>query len=362
MKILTVIGARPQFIKAAAVSRALRAAGIREVVVHTGQHYDHNMSKVFFEEMEIAAPDYNLNINDLGHGAMTGRMMEKIEGVLLEEKPDYTMVYGDTNSTLAGALAAVKLHIPVAHVEAGLRSFDMKMPEEVNRILTDRISNMLFCPTDAAIANLEREGFKNFKAEILNVGDVMLDTLQYYKKSASERSSILKDLGVGNQFVLATLHRAENTDNADRLKAICGAINEINQKIPVVLPLHPRTKNYLKTNNITLEAKTTELLGYFDMLSLLSACTLVMTDSGGLQKESYFCGKFCVTLRDRTEWVELVEAKANVLAGATKISIVNAVMLNLKTIVKFDPKLYGTGDAAVKIAERFSRQATSNKQ
>jgi UDP-GlcNAc3NAcA epimerase len=354
MKILTVIGARPQFIKAAAVSRALKSAGIQEIVVHTGQHYDHNMSKVFFEEMEIRTPDFNFDINDLGHGAMTGRMLERIEAVLQAQKPDYVLVYGDTNSTLAGALAAVKIHIPVAHVEAGLRSFDMNMPEEVNRILTDRISNILFCPTQAAISNLEKEGFKNFNIEIINVGDVMLDTLLFYKQRASQKSTIVKELGlVGKDFVLTTIHRAENTNNVERLRGICGAINEINKKLPVVLPLHPRTKSYLNSNNITLEAKVTEPLGYFDMLSVLSACTLVMTDSGGLQKESYFCGKFCVTLRDQTEWVELVDAGANVLAGASKESIVNSVFSNLKTNISFDPKLYGEGNAAGKIAERL---------
>jgi UDP-GlcNAc3NAcA epimerase len=356
MKVLTVIGARPQFIKAAAVSRALKAAGVPEIIVHTGQHYDHNMSKVFFEEMEIPAPDHNLDINDLGHGAMTGRMLEKIESILVEQKPSYVLVYGDTNSTLAGALAAVKLHVPVAHVEAGLRSFDMSMPEEVNRILTDRISNILFCPTDAAIANLDKEGFKNFKTEILNVGDVMLDTLLFYKQRASQKSTIVKDLGLtGKDFVLATIHRAENTNNIERLKDICEAINEINKKLQVVLPLHPRTKSYLNANNIRLDATITEPLGYFDMLSVLSSCSMVMTDSGGLQKESYFCGKFCVTLRDQTEWVELVQSGANVLAGASKERIVNAVYSNLETRISFDPKLYGDGNAATKIAARLKR-------
>ncbi|HMJ68529.1 MAG TPA: UDP-N-acetylglucosamine 2-epimerase (non-hydrolyzing) [Cyclobacteriaceae bacterium] len=354
MKVLTVIGARPQFIKAAAVSRALKAAGIPEIIVHTGQHYDHNMSEVFFKEMDIPAPDHNLGINDVGHGAMTGRMLEKIEAILLEQKPGYVLVYGDTNSTLAGALAAVKLHIPVAHVEAGLRSFDMNMPEEVNRILTDRISNILFCPTQAAIGNLDKEGFKTFNTEILNVGDVMLDTLLFYKQRASQKSTVVKDLGLaGKDFVLATIHRAENTNNIERLKGICEAINEINKKIPVVLPLHPRTKGYLNANNIMLEAQVTEPLGYFDMLSVLSSCKLVMTDSGGLQKESYFCGKFCVTLRDQTEWVELIDAGANVLAGASKKTIVDSVFSNLTTKVSFDPKLYGDGHAAEKIAARL---------
>lgn len=350
MKVLTVIGARPQFIKAAAVSRALKKAGITETIVHTGQHYDHNMSEVFFHEMEIPKPDYNLGINDLSHGAMTGRMLEKIEAVLSGEDPDYVVVYGDTNSTLAGALAAVKLHIKVAHVEAGLRSFDMKMPEEVNRIVTDRISNILFCPTVTAVDNLYNEGFKNFNADIVNVGDVMLDTLLFYKQKALDRRPVVKE----KDFILATLHRAENTNDPQRLKDICGAINEINRKIRVVLPLHPRTKNYLAANNITLDAIITEPLGYFDMLSALSSCRMVMTDSGGLQKESYFCGKFCVTLRDQTEWVELVKAGANVLAGAEKGKIISSVMDNLQTKVAFDNSLYGTGNAAQKIAERLT--------
>ncbi|HEX8061275.1 MAG TPA: UDP-N-acetylglucosamine 2-epimerase (non-hydrolyzing) [Cyclobacteriaceae bacterium] len=344
MKILTVIGARPQFIKAAAVSRALAKAGIQEIVVHTGQHYDHNMSDVFFQEMEIRKPDFNLAVNDLGHGAMTGRMLEKIEQILLNEKPDYVLVYGDTNSTLAGALAAVKLHIPVAHVEAGLRSFNMKMPEEVNRIVTDRISNILFCPTQAGIDNLKKEGIG---AEIMNVGDVMLDTLLFYKEKASQRRPVVKE----KEFVLATIHRAENTNDPKRLTSICNAINEINKNIPVVLPLHPRTKAYLNGNAIELNAIITEPLGYFDMLNLLSSCKLVMTDSGGLQKEAYFCGKFCVTLREQTEWVELVNEKANVLAGSSTTSIVNAVLSNLNRKIKFNPSLYGNGHASELISQ-----------
>ena len=357
MVVVTVIGARPQFIKAASVSRALKASGVNEIIIHTGQHYDRNMSEVFFEEMEIPKPDYNLDINDLGHGAMTGRMLEKIEAILIETKPDYVLVYGDTNSTLAGALAASKLHIKVAHVEAGLRSFDMKMPEEINRILTDRISNILFCPTEAAVGNLIKEGFKGFGSEILNVGDVMLDTLLYYKQKALKRPAVVTD----KDFVLATIHRAENTNNIERLKGICDAMNEINKTIPVVLPLHPRTKSYLKANDIRLDAKILEPLGYFDMLWALSSCRLVMTDSGGLQKESYFCGKFCVTLRDQTEWVELVNANANVLAGADKNAIVNAVTSNLSKKISFDKGLYGDGNAAGKIAS-YLMSASSDKR
>jgi UDP-GlcNAc3NAcA epimerase len=348
MKILTVIGARPQFMKAAAVSRALTKVGVHEIVVHTGQHYDYNMSDVFFQEMEIRQPDYNLDINDLGHGAMTGRMLEGIEKILLDEKPDYVLVYGDTNSTLAGALAAVKLHIPVAHVEAGLRSFNMKMPEEVNRILTDRISNILFCPTRAAIDNLRKEGSD---AEILDVGDVMLDTLLFYKQKASQRPRVFNK----REFVLATIHRAENTNDPNRLRSICEAINEIGMSVPVVLPLHPRTKSYLNRNGIELNATITEPLGYFDMLNLLASCSLVMTDSGGLQKEAYFCGKFCVTLRDQTEWVELVTAGANEIVGANKEKILQSVVSNLNKKIPFNPGLYGDGTASEKIAARLTR-------
>ncbi|MEI9921806.1 MAG: UDP-N-acetylglucosamine 2-epimerase (non-hydrolyzing) [Bacteroidota bacterium] len=346
MKILTVIGARPQFIKAAAVSRALAKAGVKEIIVHTGQHYDPNMSEVFFTEMEIPKPDYNLDIHDLGHGAMTGRMLEAIEKIVLERKPDYVLVYGDTNSTLAGALAAVKVHVPIAHVEAGLRSFDMKMPEEVNRILTDRISNILFVPTQAAIDNLKKEGCD---AEIVNVGDVMLDTLLFYKDKASQRPPVINE----KEFVLATIHRAENTNDPRRLKSICEAINEINKKIPVVLPLHPRTKSYLK--DIELNATVIDPLGYFDMLNLLAKCSLVMTDSGGLQKEAYFCGKYCVTLRDQTEWVELVESGVNEIAGADKEKIVRLALNNLNKKIVFNKSLYGDGTASEKIAQRIRR-------
>jgi UDP-GlcNAc3NAcA epimerase len=275
-------------------------------------------------------------------------MLEGIEKILLDEKPDYVLVYGDTNSTLAGALAAVKLHVPVAHVEAGLRSFDMKMPEEVNRIVTDRISNILFCPTQTAIDNLKKEGID---AEILNVGVVMLDTLLFYKEKAAQRPSVFKE----KEFVLATIHRAENTNDPERLRSICAAVNEVNKKVPVILPLHPRTKSYLNLNGIELNAKITEPLGYFDMLNLLSSCSVVMTDSGGLQKEAYFCRKLCVTLRDQTEWVELVDAGANELVGADHKKIVQSVLGNLNKKIVFDKSLYGDGNASTEIADRLRR-------
>ncbi|MBY0433052.1 MAG: UDP-N-acetylglucosamine 2-epimerase (non-hydrolyzing) [Cyclobacteriaceae bacterium] len=350
MKIITVLGARPQFIKAATVSRAFAKKKITEVIVHTGQHFDENMSDVFFREMEIPKPDYFLEINSLSHGAMTGRMMERIEEVLLKEKPDWTLVYGDTNSTLAGALAASKIHVPVAHVEAGLRSFDMKMPEEINRILTDRVSRILFCPTQTAVDNLQREGFHQFGCRIEQPGDVMLDAVMFYRKKATG-TALLSQLGVSkNQFVLATLHRAENTNDPNRLRSILNALNEINREMPVVLPLHPRTKNFIQSLDISLAVKTIPPVGYFDMLSLIDNCRLVMTDSGGLQKEAYFFNKYCLTLRDQTEWVELVEAQANKIVGADTEKIMSAFHENKVTQITAQ-SLYGQGDAAEKIAD-----------
>lgn len=352
-KIITITGARPQFIKAATVSRELRKSGITEVIVDTGQHFDANMSDVFFKEMDIPKPNYHLEINSLGHGAMTGRMLEKIEEVLIKEKPDGVLVYGDTNSTLAGALAASKLHIPIAHVEAGLRSFDMKMPEEINRVLTDRLSKILFCPTTTAIVNLEREGFKDFNCRLEKPGDVMYDAVLFYRKKAKEVSTLVKAGGLkSNGFALATLHRAENTDNPERLKSICKALNEIHRTLPVVLPLHPRTKTHLASLRIPLNVMVIEPVGYFDMLSLLENCKLVLTDSGGLQKEAYFFGKFCITLRDQTEWVELVEAGANEIASAETEKIMASFHKNKEVVIKTQ-LLYGNGDAARKIAAKL---------
>ena len=352
MKIVTVLGARPQFVKAATVSRELKKQGIEEIIVHTGQHFDANMSQVFFDEMDIPHPHYNLEVSGLQHGAMTGRMLEKVEEVLLKEQPNYVLVYGDTNSTLAGALAAAKLHILVAHIEAGLRSFEMKMPEEINRILTDRISNILFCPTQTAVDNLQQEGFRNFHGQIRKVGDVMLDAVMFYREKSKSVSKILATENLGNtKFVLATLHRAENTNDPNRLKSICEALNEINKNVTVVLPLHPRTKNYLQANNIPLQAHLIDPVGYFDMLQLLHHCELVLTDSGGLQKEAYFFSKYCITLRDQTEWVELVQEEANSIAGADRNTILRDYELAKHKKVSFNPSLYGSGDASKKIAE-----------
>lgn len=353
MNLLTIIGARPQFVKAAAVSRALRRqGGIREKIVHTGQHFDANMSDIFFEEMEIPAPDHHLEIHSLSHGAMTGRMLERIEEVLLAERPDGVLVYGDTNSTLAGALAAKKQHIPVFHVEAGLRSFNMEMPEEINRILTDRISDVLFCPTQTAVDNLEREGFEHFDNEVVLCGDVMEDAALYYAGRAAEKSDVLKRLGLLNRpYYLCTLHRQENTDAPERLKAIVGALHALHRDVPVLLPLHPRTRKVLEQQGIRLDVEILPPLGYFDMLHVLQNAAMVLTDSGGLQKEAYFFSKYCVTLRDQTEWTELVDHGYNRLAGADVERILAAVQYFSGAVFQKGESLYGGGRAAERIAE-----------
>ena len=351
MKILTIVGARPQFVKAAALSREFtKYDNIEEIIVHTGQHFDDNMSEVFFREMEIPKPKYNLAIHSVGHGAMTGRMLEGIEKILIDEKPDLLLVYGDTNSTLAGALAAKKLHIKVAHVEAGLRSFNMEMPEEINRILTDRISDYLFCPTQTAVDNLQKEGHENSPCKIFKCGDVMQDAATFYAKKSAEKSTINKQINL-NQFILCTLHRAENTDDSTRLKAILDALNQIHLTTSVVLPLHPRTKGKIEALGVALKVKIIDPVGYFDMIELLKKCSLVMTDSGGLQKEAYFFKKNCVTLRDQTEWVELIENKVNILVGADKERIVSGASQMLNKESNFSIDLYGNGKACEKIAE-----------
>ena len=348
--ILTVLGARPQFVKAAAVSRQLQQFNIPEVIVHTGQHFDDNMSDVFFREMSIPMPAYNLNINSLSHGAMTGRMLEQVEDIILKENPAAVMVYGDTNSTLAGALAAVKLHVRVVHVEAGLRSFNMAMPEEVNRILTDRISNLLFCPTDMAVANLKTEGFDSIRAQVVKSGDVMQDAAYFYLNKAQATSKIIETLKLHTDYVLATIHRQENTDNPVILKQIVDGLNRINRDGRVVVPLHPRTRKILEASGITPEFTIIDPVGYFDMLMLISNCKLVMTDSGGLQKEAFFFRKHCITLREQTEWVELVEHGFNRLAAANADVIYSAYleMANKKSNFKID--LYGNGKASERIA------------
>ena len=358
MKIITIVGARPQFIKVAAVSQKLRTiSGIKEVLVHTGQHYDRNMSDVFFQELDIQPPDYNLGIGSQTHGVQTGRMLEAIERVLLEEKPDWVLVYGDTNSTLAGAIAAVKLHIPVAHVEAGLRSFNQKMPEEINRVLTDRISELLFAPTNTAVENLLREGISEDKIHL--VGDVMYDAALYYGAKAAEKNSTLEELKlVSKQYILATIHRAENTDDSSRLQAIFSGLGIVAQKIPVVLPLHPRTRSALLREGLLEDASKSlqliEPLGYLDMVTLEKNAKLIATDSGGVQKEAFFARVPCVTLREETEWVELVESGWNQLLSPLSVQTVTAGILDI--LMKEEQKeitteLYGGGMAAEKIVK-----------
>ncbi len=353
MKIVTIIGARPQFIKAAPVSRAMRATGeLQEVIVHTGQHFDTNMSQVFFDQMQIPRPDYQLGIHSMGHGAMTGRMMEGIEQVLLKEKPDWVMVFGDTNSTLAGALAAVKMQLPVAHVEAGLRSFNMRMPEEVNRILTDRISSLLFCPTLLSMENLIKEGFGHFNCKIITTGDVMYDAALLFAGSATPPEG----LALPVRFILATIHREENTNNLSRLRDILEAINEIATSVPVIFPMHPRTRKLSHDHGLPAPGpgvRVVDPLGYHQILYLLQYCQLVITDSGGMQKEAYFFQKPCVTLREETEWGELMEAGCNLLTGSSKLRIREAVTRFLDQAPEFPPGLYGKGNASEAIAEAF---------
>ncbi len=342
-KIVSILGARPQFIKAAVLSRIIQEKKeFSEVLVHTGQHFDANMSEVFFKEMDIPKPKYNLDINGIGHGSMTGRMLERIEEVLLHEKPDLVVVYGDTNSTLAGALAAKKLGIKVAHVEAGLRSFNMAMPEEVNRILTDRISDLLFCPTLTALSNLKAEGFDGFNTKVILSGDIMGDSVAYYGQLVGDRSEIIKKLQLdGKKFVLGTIHRQENTDNAIVLTSIFEALNDISNDTLVVMPMHPRTKAMMNKFGISFNGLTLDPVGYFDMLALLKYCSLVITDSGGLQKEAYFNHKPCVIAREETEWVELVEAGFARITGSNAARIKEASQDYLNKLPDYGIELYG---------------------
>ncbi|MEI6865173.1 UDP-N-acetylglucosamine 2-epimerase (non-hydrolyzing) [Flavicella sp.] len=323
-KIVTILGARPQFVKAAVLSREIQKnQQINEVIVHTGQHYDANMSDVFFVEMEIPKPKYNLDVNGVGHGAMTGQMLEKIEAILLVEKPDAVVVYGDTNSTFAGALAAQKLQIKVVHIEAGLRSFNMKMPEEVNRTLTDRISNLLLCPTETAMTNLKKEGYDQLDIDFVICGDIMKDAVLYYGKISSQKSTIIEQLGLKkNEFVLATIHRQENTDSLSVLTSIFEGLTKIHGVKKVIMPLHPRTKNILENNKLEYPIEFIEPVGYFDMLELLKNCNLVVTDSGGLQKEAFFNKKYCLVAREQTEWVELVSNGFAKLIGSSSDQMV----------------------------------------
>lgn len=355
MKILTIVGARPQFIKAAVLSRIIaKEDDVDEILVHTGQHYDANMSEVFFEEMEIPKPKYNLQIQSKLHGEMTGLMMVEIEKVCLIEKPDWILVYGDTNSTLAGALVAAKLKLKLAHIEAGLRSFNKDMPEEINRIITDRVSTILFCPTDNAQENLKKEGFLNFKEkEICRTGDVMFDAAIFYSKNKPQFPFPLP-----SEFVLNTIHRAENTDDPEKLMLIMESLKRISQDIPILFPLHPRTASKLSSIVPNFKEEFSEImfvepLSYLEMIVALKNCKYVITDSGGLQKEAYFFKKMCLTLRNETEWVELTENGYNVLSDINVEEILTKAQKIKNMEKKFDKDLYGDGNAGKLILEKI---------
>ncbi|MFD2632110.1 non-hydrolyzing UDP-N-acetylglucosamine 2-epimerase [Idiomarina piscisalsi] len=363
MKILTIIGARPQFIKAATVSREVarrRSLGdnIQEILLHTGQHFDKNMSDIFFEELKIPKPDINLGINSSSHGKMTGEMLSKIEEVLQEKKIDVVLVYGDTNSTLAGALAASKLGIPVAHVEAGLRSFNLAMPEEINRALTDRISTYLFTPSKTASNNLRKEGYpliltKDKKQEIIECGDVMYDASEFYKPIYQDMALDNKLKVDSGRFIFCTLHRQENTDNYHRLKSIINALNVFSEEMKIVFPIHPRTNKIIKTHSDIKLSKNIEViepLGYLETQSLIIKSAGVLTDSGGLQKEAYFHKKKCVTVRDETEWTELSEIGVNSVVGAKTEKILEALKIHVD-FSKVSKTVYGNGDSAEKIID-----------
>jgi len=334
------------------VSRALRSAGVTETLVHTGQHYDDNMSKVFFEELQIPEPDYNLGIGSGDHGSQTGRMLEALEKVFQREKPNWVLVYGDTNSTLAGALAAAKLHIPVAHVEAGLRSFNRRMPEEINRIVADQLSMLLFAPTETAVQNLQREGIVD---GIHNIGDVMYDAALTHRDLAMIQSRILGSLNLlPKNYALATVHRAENTDNLQRLLEIFEALQVLSRELPIVVPLHPRTRQALKSIPVLINAQLILIdpVSYLDMLLLESQARFILTDSGGVQKEAFFFRVPCITLRDETEWVETVDTGWNVVAGSRRGSIVHAA--HSAKAGRCDAYPFGDGNAAQNIARVIS--------
>jgi len=352
--VVSIVGARPQFIKLAAVSRAFIKYGISEEVIHTGQHFDSNMSEVFFEEMQLKPPTYNLDINQMSHGAMTGRMLEEIEKILILSKPDFVMVFGDTNSTLAGAIAAKKLKISLVHVEAGLRSFNMDMPEEINRILTDRISDILFCPTESAVSNLDNEGYSNMPSLVINSGDVMLDSVKFYSNISSTKSTIISNLNLsGKPFLLCTIHRESNTDNRENFAELITALNVIAIKTKIVFPVHPRTRALLKDYDLHSNIDILNPVGYFDMLEMLKACKYVLTDSGGMQKEAFFFRKYCITMREDTEWTELVEHNYNILTGANAAKI-KLALKTFNTCEDMDfPEFYGNGKAGETIAQEL---------
>ena len=374
MKIVTVIGARPQIIKAAALSRAIKthyANEIQEIIVHTGQHYDDNMSQVFFDELGIPRPDYNLHVGSASHGVQTARMTKGIEEILLKEKPNFLVLYGDTNSTLAGAVAAAKIHVPIVHIEAGLRSFNKAMPEEINRIVCDHCSTMLFSPTLAGVENLKREGFPMDNdgpytidnPRVYHCGDIMCDNSLYFAEIAEQKTDILQRLELaGKPFILSTIHRDSNTDQPKRLTAIFDAILKLSEEYPVVLPLHPRTAKLLKIN-LTAEKqaqifsspniKIIPPVSFLEIIALERHAQLVITDSGGVQKESYFFKKPCIILRPETEWVEIVQTGNAILADADKSRIMQAWKHFMDNPPIIFPEIFGDGHAAEFMLEQM---------
>jgi UDP-GlcNAc3NAcA epimerase len=384
MKVVTIVGARPQFIKAAAVSRAIAEYNknrthisplVDEVIIHTGQHYDENMSDIFFDELQIPLPNYQLETREFTHGAMIGRMIERIEKVLICERPDVVLVYGDTNTTLAGAVTSAKLNIPVAHVEAGLRSFNRKMPEEINRVLTDHVSTILFCPTETAVSNLKREGFANIISPsiierekyylnsnspiILKVGDVMYDSLLFYSDEAEKRSNVLSKFGLKKKnYALATIHRAENTDNLVRLRDIIESLVTISKDLKVIWPVHPRNEQTL--NQLAINFNHDHFIkikpqGYLDFLQLERNSRIVLTDSGGVQKEAYLLGVPCITLREETEWIETVQNGMNILVGANRESIEKAYLSLNGMNTHSDTRHFGNGSSSKDIVNILAR-------
>ena len=361
MKIVTILGARPQFIKAGSVSREIlkqREAGrnIQEVIIHTGQHYDTNMSDVFFQELDIPTPHHNLGVGGGTHGQNTGRMLEKLEALMQVEKPDWVLVYGDTDSTLAGALAASKLHIPIAHVEAGLRSFNRHMPEEINRVLTDHASSVLFAPTVTAVNHLANEGVFGNKVQL--VGDVMYDAALFYKARAKPPADAIVVNWEPRSFALSTIHRAENTDNLDRMKGILAGL--ASASYPIVLPIHPRTRTRLAQIGLVMPSNVHVIdpVSYLEMMWLEMNCRLVITDSGGVQKEAYFYDKPCVTLRDETEWTELVELGVNQLVGADPKRISMGLSMSVANTCFHNKEVYGTGQSGVRVVHHLLEYKT----
>ena len=378
-KIITVIGARPQIIKAAAISRAIKnnfSDKILEVIIHTGQHYDENMSQIFFEELEIPFPNFNLNVGSGSHGEQTAKMLEGLENIYVQEKPDAVIVYGDTNSTIAGALAASKIHIPVIHIEAGLRSFNKAMPEEINRIACDHMSTLLFTPSETGHRNLLNEGIKNDQKEAASIdnpkiylcGDIMYDNSLYFSAMSEQKSEILKELEITtDEFILCTIHRDTNTDDTANLNAIFRALLRIQKTstLKIVLPLHPRTKDKMTSNldnSLLLEItqnrniKIIQPLGFLDIISLEKNARLIITDSGGLQKEAFFFQKPCVILREQTEWIEIIENGNALIAGANELKIISSVETLIKRTDFTYPNLYGDGNAANFICKKITEE------